>query len=55
MFIIDPLNPLELIMVGTPVDTLGQLPVSVTYSQHLRMRMLDHNHSNSFLNADTCA
>lgn len=35
MFNIDPLNPTNLTLVGKPVDTMGEFPMSVTFSQRL--------------------
>lgn len=37
MFNIDPTDPTKLTMVGSPVDTLGEFPVSVTLSSVLKM------------------
>jgi hypothetical protein len=35
MFIIDRQDPLHPRLVGDPIPTLGQIPVSVTYSKEL--------------------
>src|SRR5947207_7717037 len=37
MFNIDPVDPTCLQLVGRPVSTLGDFPVAVAYSPHLRM------------------
>lgn len=37
LFTIDPSNPQHLVLVGKPASTLGDFPVSVTYSQKLNI------------------
>ena len=37
MFMIEPNDPLRPMLVGKPVDTLGEFPVSLAYSSSLSM------------------